>query len=1287
MLLYIGIIIILSASSGGLPTAYYISSSDDIIADNNTCFFQGRSYQPCSTLETLTANYTSIFHHYLGEDSWLSFLPGNYVVKKDIHLNFSSFQKILLSPLKGSAVKIKCNANLTITFWNTSQTYIGFLEFYSCGGKTGTGHVIQVFGLASIVYVGIFNSSFADNMNAIAVYSQNIYITITGSRFENNSNHQCGDISEDQCYNTSCSISIVANNSISGVHSRSPAPSDSYILNSKINITDCVFLNSVLPETSGLLCLTSDGASTLLGLSLTNCIFHNNAATAHAKLIMIRVIGRSGINIYNCIFHDNAVGSIRGLIESSLQQNTIIVVNNTRFLDNRATGSGGGIQMSVTGRNYIVIVHCMFQNNTVTSSGAAIELFQHGISSILITNSIFLKNTAESFGGAIKLSGRSHITISNSTFVANTCNGQGGGVYLNENFPNNGEIMALQNVTFVGNTAAKSGGGIYAYYIPNSKTKTLNFSYVIFRENFASEGGAVFIQNITLILHESSAFISNKANSEDGGALIAKGSKITFAGSFNLFGVCLHNFENNSAGQKGGALFLSKSLLYFDSNHVSFTRNEALLGGALFVKDFSMYCEESNYHQCFFDYSDLYLIWQTEFQENIAEKGSILYGGFLNICDKGSGIQRFTELVSHEIIGDSVTSDPVNICFCDDQKRPNCSMRHGNVSTVRGKTMSLMLTTIDQFKNFKSSMVQYCDDSTVKFSKRKCHHNISDECESINFQVYSNEMSANLILKSKGICKEINKLIVTVSFQPCPRGFQLDSSKSICKCDERLEALLPTVRCNIDATSVQKLSNSWFQYHNATLHVCTYCPLDYCNRSVLIVPTADINESQCANNHAGIICGGCKEFFSIVLGSSLCIECSSARNYHLLWLIPLFAVMGLILVLSILVLDLTVSIGLINGLIFYANILSISGLTNNYNCSIHPLLSVFISWVNLDFGIETCFYSGMDMYQKTWLQFAFPLYIWLLVGLIIILSHYSTRVMRLLGRKVIPVLATLFLLSYAKILKTIITAFDFTIVFAGDAANTSNQLVPRKVWTHDGNVDYLKDKHIPLFIVTLLFLVLLFLPYTLLLIFGQCLHMISKRKKGLRWLRSITFISIMDAYHAPFNKKHRYWTGLLLLIRCILLIIFTSNYKENALVFNTFAVAIVTIGLLVFKVFIKDRIYRNHLADNLENIILLNLVLYATTVVYLHHGAGSNTHRVCPCLTASISMALVIFSFIVVCHISYKVKNYNSVQTLLHKIVIIKKAKAPVNNFPQESKKSETTTTFVELREPLLESI
>ena len=167
----------------------------------------------------------------------------------------------------------------------------------------------------------------------------------------------------------------------------------------------------------------------------------------------------------------------------------------------------------------------------------------------------------------------------------------------------------------------------------------------------------------------------------------------------------------------------------------------------------------------------------------------------------------------------------------------------------------------------------------------------------------------------------------------------------------------------------------------------------------------------------------------------------------------------------LLVCNMTVSHGTLNGLIFYANIVSISGLTSLQNCSIHPVLSVFIAWVNLDFGVETCFYPGMDTYQKVWLQLAFPLYIWSMVVIVILASHYSSTAVKLFGSNNVAILATLFLLSYTKILTTIITAINFTEVLEGQADNVSIQLVSYKVWTYDGNIKYLNGKHTPMFVV------------------------------------------------------------------------------------------------------------------------------------------------------------------------------------------------------------------------------
>ena len=103
----------------------------------------------------------------------------------------------------------------------------------------------------------------------------------------------------------------------------------------------------------------------------------------------------------------------------------------------------------------------------------------------------------------------------------------------------------------------------------------------------------------------------------------------------------------------------------------------------------------------------------------------------------------------------------------------------------------------------------------------------------------------------------------------------------------------------------------------------------------------------------------------------------------------------------------------------------------------------------------------MDAYSKTWLQFLFPAYIWTLVVLIILVSHYSQGFANMLGSNPVSVLATLILLSYVKNLRTFITAVYIT--YLEFPANYN-----RSVWLHDANIDYLSGKHIPLFLVAML---------------------------------------------------------------------------------------------------------------------------------------------------------------------------------------------------------------------------
>ena len=160
------------------------------------------------------------------------------------------------------------------------------------------------------------------------------------------------------------------------------------------------------------------------------------------------------------------------------------------------------------------------------------------------------------------------------------------------------------------------------------------------------------------------------------------------------------------------------------------------------------------------------------------------------------------------------------------------------------------------------------------------------------------------------------------------------------------------------------------------------------------------------------MCGKCRAGYSLKLGGNKCIECNN--NY--ITLLIVFVVLGILLVALIKLLDLTVTSGTINGFIFYANIVwrnnaILFSLQDRQNIGYY-IITVPIAWINLDFGIETCFSENLDQLTKTGLQFAFPVYIWCIAGLIIIMCHYSTRATKLFGNNSVAVLATLLLLSY-----------------------------------------------------------------------------------------------------------------------------------------------------------------------------------------------------------------------------------------------------------------------------------
>ena len=262
-----------------------------------------------------------------------------------------------------------------------------------------------------------------------------------------------------------------------------------------------------------------------------------------------------------------------------------------------------------------------------------------------------------------------------------------------------------------------------------------------------------------------------------------------------------------------------------------------------------------------------------------------------------------------------------------------------------------------------------------------------------------------------------------VQLLACPVGFTLQSGT--CNCDPILSPYIDG--CYIDYASISRPRNTWITAHtqaNKTKYLISDCSMDYCLPYPSYVNLSYPN-LQCQFNRTGILCSECEYPHSMVFGSSRCMECNNV--YILITVIVIVA--GIILVVLLYLLNLTVPIGIINGIIFYANIISINDSVLIVNDNVFKPLKVFISIVNLDLGFEICFYNGMDSYAKMWLHLFFPFYLIIIAALIIVTSHYSSRILRLTYTRSLPVLATLFLLSYTGVLRTVLTVlFSYSTI-------------------------------------------------------------------------------------------------------------------------------------------------------------------------------------------------------------------------------------------------------------------
>ena len=991
-------------------------------------------------------------------------------------------------------------------------------------------------------------------------------------------------------------------------------------------------------------------------------------------------VSKNSVFQYNIGNINNHGGNLQLFYKQCPIESTMITFTSTQFLHGqgvKAFSSGSGLSlllMCESSSLSVTIQNCTFNNNSApvdNGSGGNIFLLLQSLNhQVTIVNSTIENGVSDRGGGmfisinlkpslTLGLYGRSeYITVTNSIFLGNRAGSRGGAVSLNyheyvadEHLPNITEKHVIFNqCIFSQNTVNPSSPAGTAIDTINIRTlqylmkpspqlnlilKDCNISENNFDPTNTSSLALYPCGQVYFTQHPQVTINGCRIVNSDCSAIMADHSTLIFYGQVEL--------SNNTGLRGGGLYFADDSVMYLTPHtQVNILGNTAEYGGGIYIEQSS---------ECFLEGLECFYQFDSDIQKNQSllttthvkltgnkayTSGDAVFGGTIEKCyfltNFGTQFRKKSSVIFSQIFSITqcptcISSRPYGICFCSNIK---------SVVMYPGQTLSVPVVVVGQKSGRVPGNVVTETEDGVSLSELQKFQTVSNtSCTNLQYTVYSNKTNTYLTLAANAWCnsQHMFRTEIDITFKKCPIGFVMASfPRSSCECVSS-----QSLSCNLDHEIITRRPPHWLGYDEQNLEeniIWFHCPLDYCKTEAVNMSTSPHSldqDVQCAHNRTGILCGGCHNGTSAVFGSSKCLVCS---NKNLLLLV-VFAFAGLLLVLVIITLNLTVSLGTINGLLFYVNVVQVLKSFFFPPPVINmPVLYQFISWFNLDLGMETCFYDGMDTYSKTWLQWAFPLYLFCITAMITMVARRSALLMRLVGRNATSVLATLLLLSYTKLVRNTIIVFDYSQLHYH-----INASLWRTVWTMDGNILFWSTKHTAMVVVGMIAL-LITLPYLVVLFCVQCLRRVNHR--ACCWVSRLK--PLTDAYTGVYKDSFAFWTGHLLLLRAAISIVAALEPVTSPITILSFVVG-VCIHLLITSIWVFRGVYRGWYLDVLESSYVLNLCcLSATTAVLILRKNVTFQEWV---TYVSISIAFTTFIGVVLYHLHLRLKAFMQYQELI----------------------------------------
>ena len=188
-------------------------------------------------------------------------------------------------------------------------------------------------------------------------------------------------------------------------------------------------------------------------------------------------------------------------------------------------------------------------------------------------------------------------------------------------------------------------------------------------------------------------------------------------------------------------------------------------------------------------------------KNNAGIRGSVLYGGLLDKCASAFQLFNMSILQGSDDKGPSISSDPTLLCFCN-KSEWNCKEATQSRSIYPGQQIEVSVVAIDQSNLAIPALIH----TTVRSG-----HNLTVS-ETISYETGENCTSRNHSVTPKNFFNQLEiypttmsgntiHLIVNITFESCPNGFETSNYTGECICDHRLWQY--TNSCNIESIDKQ----------------------------------------------------------------------------------------------------------------------------------------------------------------------------------------------------------------------------------------------------------------------------------------------------------------------------------------------------------------------------------------------------------------------------------------------------------------------------------------------------